>query len=343
MRIKERNKYLLFLIALMLASCSGAKPKEQQEENISFQGVPVQESTVEQQSIEMYGPPTSLAEDSASLSSGEAAASATEESVASKEPARLCLVLGPGMAKGIAHASVLEVIKKAELPVHCVVGTEMGAIVGALYAYSNGSTNNLQWQLFKLSKDIYFHFPMLSLRDPKSSGNKLNEFLRGIFRKQKIEQLPIKFATVTTNANNGNPIFLDQGDLVTALSATAAIPGVFEPWDWNGEPVVSGAVSSPAPVELAKRLGGNFIVYVDVATENNVVKVDRFQKAFTSIKNLIRMQKREASYVIQIHTGNLPYDDFSRQGEYLSAGTKSAELAMPALKAAWEKRVAEQN
>ncbi len=283
---------------------------------------------------ESYGPAEPSGADSSAV---------VEPAPPGVEP-KLCLVLGPGMAKALAQAAVLESIRKVNLPVHCVVGTEMGAVVGALYSQANGNTNSLQWQLFKFNKDNYFNFPMLSLREPKSSGKKLNEFLRAMFRGKKIEGLPIRFGTVAVNMDRDSTENFTQGDLPGALSATLAMPGVFDPWPLNGESLSSGAIRSPAPFDLARSLGGNFLVLIDVIEDNAGAPKEnaRFQRAFSGARNLVRLQKKEASFVIQVNAGSIPFDDFSRQGEILAAGARAAEKSVPELKAAWEKWIASQ-
>jgi NTE family protein len=221
----------------------------------------------------------------------------------------------------------------------------MGAVVGALYAQANGNTNSLQWQLFKLNKDNYFNFPLLSLREPKSSGKRLHDFLRDILRVKNIQDLPIRFATAASDLERNSTVPFERGNLADALSATLAMPGVFEPWSVDGEDMVSGAISSPAPIDLARSLGGNFFVLIDVVEDTaGAPRSDlRLQKAFYTARNLIRLQKRDASFVIQVKAGAIPFDAFGRQGEILAAGARAAEKSVPELKAAWEKLLAEKN
>lgn len=335
----QRKIYLplLFALSLQLAACAGTRrnsqPSGTEVAGPEYQGPAITEDSVREENLDTYGPP--LVADEAPLAPP---ASSTEDP-------KMCLILGPGMAKALAHAAVLEAIRKAELPVHCVVGTEMGAVVGALYAQAKGNTNSLQWQLFKLNKENYFNFPLLSLRDPKSSGKKLHDFLTDLFRNRKIEELPIRFATAATDLDRDSTVPFERGNLADALSATLAMPGIFETWSVGGEDLASGAVSSPAPIDIARDLGGNYFVLVDViedmagAPKSNA----RFQKAFFSARNLIRLQKREASFVIQVKAGTIPFDDFSRQGEILAAGARAAEKSVPQLKAAWEKLLAGKN
>lgn len=333
---------LVTLLALSLSGCAAIKERQaSQEQNEVYDGVPVEEKTVDQQMAEgdPYGPPASDAPaPSAEVAGPPPPPPGSEIPPPAAEAAKLCLLLGPGMAKALAEAAVLEAIKKAQIPVHCVVGTEMGAVVGALYAYANGSTNTMQWQLFKFTKDNYLNFPVLSLRDPKSSGKKLHDFLRGIFRDKKIEELPVPFATAALDSDRDSLVFFERGEVADALSATLAIPGIFEAWKVGSVSYVTGAVSSPAPIELARKLGGNFFVLIDVTADNSGAKAGaRFQKAFSPVRNLMKLQKKEASFVIEVKAGAISYDDFDRQGEILAAGGRAAEKSVPELKAAWEK------
>lgn len=349
----------LLVLVVALAGCAGQKSRTGSAgEPAEVMGPPIPEAHVDAQDMpaEVYGPEipppgsvtTAPLTDTATMTDTNtvtttATATATASSTAPATStdagsAKLCLVLGPGMAKAMAEAAVLEAIRKAKLPVHCVVGTEMGAIVGALYAYSNGSTNNLQWQLFKLNRDNYFAFPMLSLREPKSTGNKLNEFLRNVFRDAAIEKLPIKFGTTAIDDDGDNTVELERGSLADALSASVAVPGIFDSWKVGDRSYRSAASTDPAPIELARRLGGNFMVLVDVLLDGGApAKSSRFHRAFTASRSVMKLQKREAQFVIQVSTGAIAFDDFNRRAEILAAGAAAAEKAMPELKTAWEK------
>jgi NTE family protein len=337
------------LLSLTLSACAGSSGAlTEGEGETEYQGTAINDGGVESEAVtEQYGPAVPTPEEDAAAAANAAATPAAPPvtpapPAPAPEAPKLCLVLGPGMAKALAEAAVLEAIQKAKIPVHCVVGTEMGALVGALFSQANGNANALQWQLFKLNNENYFNFPMLSLREPKASGRRLHEFLRDLFRQQRIENLPLRFATAAADLDRDAIVTFDKGDVADALSATLAMPGIFEPWRVGQESLYSGAVSAPAPFELARKLGGNFFVLIDVVEDNSNPGVSgaRFQKAFSPVRNLIRLQKKEASFAIQIPAGHLAFDDFSRQGEILATGTRAAAGAVPELKAAWEKWVA---
>lgn len=350
---------LFLALAILTSSCASQRAKNNDETLPEVMGPVIGDESVEEQPVpeESYGPqiPTgevpvtadststatsteTITEANSETATSTSTSTATSTATASSPAgAKLCVVLGPGMAKAMASAAVLASMKKAKIPIHCVVGTEMGAVVGALYAFSNGSTNNLQWQLFKLHKETYFNFPMLSLRDPRSTGKKLHEFFRDVFKDKRIEDLPIPFATVAVDEERSSGAELDRGDLADALSASVAVAGIFDPWTIQAEAFRSAALSDPAPVELAKKLGGNFIVVVDVLSEaGESAAKSRFQKAFTPVRSLMKLQRKEASFVVQVNAASIAFDEFGRQGEILAAGSAAAEKALPDLKAAWE-------
>lgn len=352
----KRISLLLLLPVLLLSACAGKKissgsgdsPPEVMgpvipEENVETETVPPSEALPG----EGYGPALpaegELGETSTSVETSTSISTATSiddgNESASQPPVdpKLCVVLGPGMAKAMAQAAVLASLKKAKLPVHCVVGVEMGAVVAALYSFSKGSTNNLQWQLFKLNKDTYFNFPMLSLRDPRSTGNRLHEFFEGLFKGIKIEDLSVPFATTAVDEERGSVYEWTRGSLADSLSASVAVPGIFDSWKTGSGKFQSAALTDPLPIELARKLGGNFIVAVDVLADAGSGGKSRYAKTFLPARSLMRLQRKEASFFVQVVTTQIQYDDFSRQGEILAAGTAATEKALPELRAAWER------
>jgi NTE family protein len=351
MKSRPSSILICFTIFLLVSACASSRVSPSDEAPAEAMGPVIPDQSVEEQAVpnENYGPTipegglppateTAVEVATATATNTEISTS-TATATGAVDPPKLCVVLGPGTAKAMAEAAVLATLRKAKVPVHCVVGTEMGAVVGALYSFSNGSTNNLQWQLFKLSKETFFNFPILSLRDPRSTGSKLNEFLRDIFKDKKIEDLPIPFATTAVDEERESAVDLDKGDLADALSASVAVPGIFDPWKAQGSVFHSAALSDPAPIELAKKLGGNFIVLVDVLAETGAAQSvkSRYQRVFAPARSLLKLQKKEASFTILVNTSNILFDDFSRQGEILAAGTAATEKALPELKAAWER------
>ncbi len=333
-RLKKLVLSLCFS-TLLLQACAGTRHSMNQTDD-SIQAPVIVDKPVEVGAVvpgggEVYGPP---------LPGGENRA-ATVAAPVSTAP-KLCVALGPGMAKALAEVSVLDALVRAGLPIHCVVGSEMGAVIGALFARANGSANPLAWELFKLNKSSYFNFPVFAIREAKSSGTKLHEVFDGIFRGGKIESLPLQFSAVATDSASGAVNNLNHGSVSDALSASVALPGIFDPWQVEGQDLVSGAISSPLALDAAAALGADFIIAVSVMDDvgSTAPGAERFQHAFAPVRNLLRMQRRDVKEFIQIHLPNIAYDDFSKQAEIFAIGKDVAEKEALRIKADWDAAVA---
>ena len=207
------------------------------------------------------------------------------------------VVLSGGGAKGMAHIGVLKVIEKAGIPIDYVVGTSMGSIIGGLYSigYSPEQLDSMvrrQDWTFLLSDKIPRSEQNLSERDasqkyvfsiPFGKGVKAEVF-GGLIRGQNLanlfseltigyhdsinfNKLPIPFACVSENIVNGNEVNFHEGVLATAMRASMAIPGVFTPVRLDSMVLVDGGVVNNYPVNVARAMGADLIIGVDVQSE----------------------------------------------------------------------------
>lgn len=331
---------VLALSVLITEGCSGMRrSSEADSDTYSMETTPIDGDSVQSEPIlnseasssDIYGPEIPPAED--------AQLEEQQPEVKESKP-RLCLVLGPGFARGIAHAGVIEALVKNQIPIHCIVGVEMGAVVGAFYA-TTGSVNTMQWQLFKLNKDNLFNFPMITFGAKRSSGKEFHKFLKETVENLRVEQLKVKFAAVATQPAAAQPLLLSDGSVADALSASVALPGVFDPWKLqDGRKLLGGGVSSPAPVELARKLGGTFIVLVSVLPEPGEAaghSDELFEKAFVPVLNLSHLQERGADVLIKPELHEAAYDDFSQLGVLVAAGREKTNELMEEIKSAWQR------
>jgi len=175
----------------------------------------------------------------------------------------LGLTLGSGSARGIAHIGVLKVLVADGLVPDVVTGTSIGAVVGALWAA--GKTPE-EIQTIAEAFDIR---SLMSLADVtiKSgamlSGEKVEEFLRGHLP-ATFEELAVPFACVSTDLATGERVVFRRGDLVHAVRASLSVPVVFLPVRGDGRILVDGFLTDPVPVSLARELGADVVVAVDV-------------------------------------------------------------------------------
>jgi NTE family protein len=210
---------------------------------------------------------------------------------------RIGLVLSGGGARGAAHVGVLKVIDDLHVPIDAIAGTSMGAVVGGLYASGFSARDieaimtSVNWQeAFRdrpIRSDLTFrrkeeeenflvNFP-LGLRSrhfqlPKGliQGQKLAEILRRltlpIAEIKDFDQLPIRFRAVATDLETGNPVVMRDGDLATAMRASLSAPGIFAPVEREGHLLVDGGLAENLPIDVARSMGVDILIVVDVST-----------------------------------------------------------------------------
>jgi NTE family protein len=222
-----------------------------------------------------------------------------ETSDASKIPQvrpRVCLVLSGGGARGMAHIGVLKVLEELKIPIDCIAGTSMGAVVGGLYA--SGMTaaqidvtmRSVDWQeafrdapprrdlAFRRKQDdrnFLVRLP-LGLKHgqillPKGfiQGQKLQETLRQLTlpftSSTDFDQLPTPFRAVSTDLLTGNAVLMDKGDLAIAMRASISAPGVFAPVETQGRVLVDGGLAENLPIDVARAMHADILIVSDVS------------------------------------------------------------------------------
>ena len=180
---------------------------------------------------------------------------------------KLGLVLGSGGSRGWAHIGVLRVLEEAGIEPDIVCGTSIGAVVGALYI--GGHAEDFAEWVLRLNRIRFGRFFDFRLgAGGFIAGKRVQEVLNGrLGAASTIEGMPKTFACVATELNSGDEIWLRQGKLMDALRASYAIPGILPPVQISGSWLIDGALVNPVPVSLARALGADFIVAVDVNAE----------------------------------------------------------------------------
>lgn len=176
---------------------------------------------------------------------------------------RVGVALGSGSARGLAHIGVLRALQEAGIAVHCVAGTSMGAVVGAVYASGKiermaERLRNLDWAgIIALLDPV---FPRSGLID----GQRVAEFVRAHVPGARIEDLALPFAAVATDWETGAEVVAHSGDLTEAVRASIAVPGIVTPVRSNGRLLVDGGLVNPVPVSVARALGAEVVIAVDL-------------------------------------------------------------------------------
>jgi NTE family protein len=157
------------------------------------------------------------------------------------------VALGAGGARGLAHVGVLRALGDAGIPIDAVVGTSIGAVVGAIFAA--GQLENFERQMRSLERtDLLRLFDPVWPRAGLISGDRAVEWLRGLIGEWRIEDLAIPFGAVTVDLVTGEEILIREGPVIEALRASVSIPGIFVPLRSHGRILVDGAIRNPVPV-----------------------------------------------------------------------------------------------
>ncbi len=182
----------------------------------------------------------------------------------SRIPGRVGLALGSGSARGFAHIGVIEELLARGIKIDCIAGTSIGAVVGAVHAAGKLGVfaevaRDLDWQ------QVLYHFFEVSFpRSGLIDGTRIVSFVRRFVELSKISDLAIPFCAVATDLSSGADVVIGEGDVLEAVRASIAIPGIFTPVTMKGRVLVDGGLVNPVPVNAARGLGADFVIAVDV-------------------------------------------------------------------------------
>lgn len=231
------------------------------------------------------------------------------------------LVLSGGGAKGMAHIGALKVIEEAGIPIDYVVGTSMGSIIGGLYAIGytpeqmDSMVRKQDWPFLLSDKISRREMNMMERESNEKyvisvpfSKKAIKEVTGGVIKGQNIanlfseltlgyhdsidfNNLPIPYACVSEDISKGEEYVFHSGILSTAMRASMAIPGVFTPVRLDSMVLVDGGVTNNYPVNIARQMGADIIIGVDV--QSSLKPADELDNAGTILAQLIDLMGQE--------------------------------------------------
>lgn len=182
----------------------------------------------------------------------------------SRKP-RIGLVLGSGSARGWAHIGVIRALADAGIVPDIVCGCSVGALIGA--AYADGDLDKLEaWATTLAWKDVLGLLDV-SLGGGLIKGDKLIAFFERHFVDKDFAALPLPFACVATELETGREVWLREGSVAAAVRASIALPGLFAPVLRDGRLLVDGGLVNPVPVSLARAMGADVVIAVDLGSD----------------------------------------------------------------------------
>ncbi len=176
---------------------------------------------------------------------------------------KIGLALGGGAARGWAHIGVLRALNKAGIKPDIIAGTSIGAVVGACEIA--GQLDELETFARDLTRRRVLGFLDFNLSGTGLiTGNRLGERLRQQLGNTAIEDLPRRFTAVATEIGTGHEVWLSRGNLVDAVRASYALPGVFRPVKVDGRWLFDGALVNPIPISVCRALGARYVIAVNL-------------------------------------------------------------------------------
>jgi len=177
-------------------------------------------------------------------------------------PPRVALVLGSGGPRGFAHVGVLKALEDNGVKPDLIVGTSVGAMVGALYA-SGKSARELERIAYDLDLTRIFRAAFLS--GGLSGGATLQQYINDLVGGRPLEALGIPIVVVATRERGRQLTLFDRGDTGLAVRASAADPAEFDPVRVGQESYLDGDEVSPVPIKVARDMGAQVVIAVDVS------------------------------------------------------------------------------
>jgi NTE family protein len=180
------------------------------------------------------------------------------------------LVLGGGGAKGFAHIGVLKVLEKNKIHIDYIAGTSIGAIIGMLYAkYRSAKTlENLA-----INTDIKELIHLKISKKGIVNITKIEEFLKGQIKFKKFQDLKIPMFITALNTTKNKERIFKKGNILQAIMASIAIPGLFKPIKIRKEEFIDGGWIEPLPISALKNSKADIIIAVNLLPNRNYDKI----------------------------------------------------------------------
>jgi NTE family protein len=276
---------------------------------------------------------------------------------------RIALALAGGGARGGAHVGVLKVLEELRVPVDCIAGTSMGALVGGGYASGMPAADiekfvaNVDWKSVVAGVGSRHLVPAEQKRFNDTSGSvelglkggrivppsgliassRIEDVLRSYVAKARavadFDRLPIPYRAVATDMLSGEMVVLDHGDIATAMRASMAIPGAFAPVSTDQYLLSDGYVVRNLPIDVARKLCGDVVIAVNLTKQHAKREqlvgpaslISRSSDIMSEANELVQLQTlTDRDIRIDVDLGDFSAADFERTAQTIPLGEKAA-------------------
>lgn len=242
------------------------------------------------------------------------------------------LALGGGVARGIAHIGVLQVLVEHRIPIDLIAGTSAGSLVGALFAAGLDP-----WLMERAAEQLHWRgLVRLKLRrDGLLDAQGLERFILGHIGDLDFRDLKIPFAAVACDLLRGEEVLLQEGRVALAVRASSAFPGIFLPVRVGNRLLVDGGLVNNVPASACRRLGADYVIAVDLnkpRPENrpprNLLHIMLYSLSVVQ-RPQIEQSLQAADAVIQPDLNDFSVVELERVRPMVEAGRAAALAALP--------------
>ena len=288
---------------------------------------------------------------------------------------KIGLALSGGASKGLSHIGVLKALTEENIPIGCISGTSMGAIVGAIYSYSpdvgkleeitrkfttSSAFKNLGLSVFKKEKESGLQKIVQMIREKilfaealfKShfvEEEELTKSINQIIPDMRIEDMTIPFSTVSLDLISGLDIIKKEGSLRGAVMTSMAVPGLFPYIEEDGLLLVDGGPTTSVPVYAAQGMGADIVIAISLRG-----KLEKEKKPKTGLEihlrideivvtRLIEIQTLQADVIIRPDVEDVHWADFSRLDYCIEKGYEATKRAIPEIRKVIQERLSAKN
>ncbi|HUJ21861.1 MAG TPA: patatin-like phospholipase family protein [Bryobacteraceae bacterium] len=250
-------------------------------------------------------------------------------------PPKIGLALGGGFARGVAHVGVLNVLRRENIPVHCVAGVSAGAIVAA--AYASGTALDVIGKIgcgMRFNHVARWSFCRLGL----AGSERMTEFLKRLLKKLRFEEMETPLGVVATDLRTGESVpFLDHGDVILPIRASCSYPGLFQPIRHEERMLVDGAMSMEVPALVARKMGATHVISVGLPMQGPAVVPENMLQVVNRCFQILQSRaeetwRRHSDVVITPDVQSVRWDGFESGQEMITAGEMAAEAALPQIR-----------
>ena len=285
---------------------------------------------------------------------------------------RIGLALSGGGARGLAHIGVLKVLEEMRVPISCVTGTSMGAVVGGTFAAGvpparmEETVNKTDWdQVFtdrppraeisiRRKADDYktLFAPEFGVKDgglalPKGvlSGVAIETYFRSLTGAAasvtEFRALPVPFHAMAADIVTGDAVVLDRGSVARAMRASMSVPGAMAPVEVDGKLLVDGGIANNLPIDEARRLCADVVIAVNISTPP--LKREEITSALSVSLQLVNLlgkhtvdeqlrNMRPQDVLIAPELGDISAGSFERSADAIRIGEEAARAVADKLK-----------